>query len=130
MSGGVLDHFCYRCIGKHKRGTFDEGPPRYQPAGTKCPDDLIQSDILRLLASSVSEDGSPRAASRFALRRQEGRLEFFETKLSGGTWEGGRRVLHGHPVTPGEVPVNVLRAWWKAGHILAAEYRSSIKGKV
>lgn len=124
---GVLRRFCYRCIGKHKRGTFDEGPPRYQPAGTKCPGDLLQSDILRLLATSLSEDGSLASPRRFALRRWDGRLEFFETRAS-GFLEDGRDVLHGHPVTPAEIPVKVMRTWLRNNHISASEYRSLVKG--
>jgi hypothetical protein len=126
MTTRVLDVFSYHCSPKHKRGTFDAGPPRYQPGATKCPDDLLLSDIEGLLEGSIGVEDRPDCPHRFAFRRSTNGIEFFETKR-GGTRTDDREPLHRHPVSAGEVPPAVLRHWYRAKLLTAAEYRSFVK---
>jgi hypothetical protein len=81
-----------------------------------------------LLAGSYSEDRDDLNPVRYAVRRIESILEWYQTKL---TLEhpDGRIEIHGYPFTPQEspVPTSVLRQMRDSNAITKPEYNKALK---
>lgn len=111
----------------HKTSTSEAGPPRWNPDKTACPEDLTLDERDRLLSSSVSEDGDPLNPVRFAVRRVDGELQCFTSRLT--IDHGDERIeVHGFPFIPGKPksPPRVLRRLRDDQVITQAEYRKLV----
>lgn len=118
----------YRPNPAHKTHTCEEGPPRWYPAKTACPETMTLAERDELLATSVPASDDPLDPSRFAVRRAEGRLEWFRSLLT-RHHPNGRIEVHGHPFEPGfpKVPPRALRQLREQGAITNAEYQKLVK---
>lgn len=81
-----------------------------------------------LLAASVPASDDPLDPSRYAVRRVEGRLEWYRSRLT-LYHDDGRIEVHGYPFEPGypKVPPRVLRALRDSEAITPAEYTRLVK---
>lgn len=93
-----------------------------------CPEEMTIEEREYLLANSYSEDDDPLNPKRYAVRRRDGRLEWYRTLLTVRHPDGSIEV-HGHPFEPGypKVPTKVLRRMRDAGCITASEYKQMVR---
>lgn len=101
----------------HKRSTTEAGVGAWRPAKEPCPAMTIEERDA-LLQASLPEDGANPRSRRYAFRRTEGGLEFFEARWTRDA--DGEPEFHGYPTR--HVPVRVLRALVHAGAITRSEY--------
>ena len=118
----------YRPNPSHKKGTTEAGPPKWGPHKSACPEDLTKEDIDELLDQSVSESDDPLDPKRYAVRRLEGKLQWFQTHLTLNHADG-RIEVHGFPIEPGypKIPPKVLRKFRDQEVITEAEYNRATK---
>jgi len=105
----------------HKRETSEEGPPQWRPHKTPCPP-MPLTERQELLTKSIPDPKKPQTC-RYALRRGEAGLEWFEGRLT--RYDGEEPVFHGYPTKA--VPARVLRIFRDAGEITQAEYRRTVR---
>lgn len=112
----------------HKKGTTEAGPPEWYPAKTACPDTMTLEERDQLVAESLPLSEDPLDPSRIAVRRVEGRLEWYRT-MQTRRHPDGRIEIHGHPFEPGypKIPPAVLRRMRDSGLITAREYTRLVK---
>ncbi len=115
----ISDDFVYVPNPAHKWGTTEAGPPVWSPDKEKCPDDITIAERGQLLDRSIAKDGAEDNPSRYAIRRSENQIEFYETKLT-GTHPNGLMEIHGHPTR--RVPPAVLRSMRQEGLLTDADY--------
>jgi hypothetical protein len=118
----------YRPNPAHKTRTTEAGPPQWRPDKSACPEDLTAVEILELIPTSFSKSENALDPKRYAVRRKEGKLQWFRTLLTRQRPDGTIEI-HGHPFEPGypKVPPSVLRKLKEAGLITEAEYRQAKK---
>lgn len=107
----------------HKKETTAEGPPRWNPDKSRCPDDMTVAERQQLLEGSVPENPDAAGSRRFALRRTQSGLEWFAARLT--RFDDGVPVFHGYPEPA--VPARVLRVFLERGDIKPAEYKRLLK---
>ena len=112
----------------HKTTTSESGPPAWRPHKSCCPSEMTIHERNALLASSVSESDAADNPQRFAVRRVDGRLEWYCAKLTRVRSDGTVEV-HGFPFKPGfpKVPPKVARRLRDIGAITEPEYKQTIK---
>lgn len=112
----------------HKLETTEAGPPRWSPKKTACPVGMSMEQRDFLVRESVPIDDDPLNPRRYAVRRVEGRLEWYRS-LPTREHPDGRIEIHGHPFVPGypKVPVKVLRRMRESGVITPSEYKDMVK---
>lgn len=87
-----------------------------------CPA-MTAAERSALLENSIPKDPDSARSRRYAVRRTDQGIEFFEAKF---TWDvGGEPEFHGHPAT--HVPAKVLRRFLNDARITPAEYRRFVK---
>jgi hypothetical protein len=106
----------------HKLETTEAGPPRWWPDKEACPR-MTPRERLALLRSSIPRDAALPRSRRYAVRRTETGLEFFEAKFTREV--DGDPEFHGHPTS--RVPARVLREFQSRGLISKAEYRKLVQ---
>ncbi len=111
----------------HKTEPTEAGPPGWYPDKTACPNDLSLAERVELLEVSVDEEGDPLEPQRYAVRRKEGRLEWFTSRLT-RRHPDGKIEVHGFPFEPGfpRVPTKVLRRLRDSGLITSPEYKELV----
>lgn len=112
----------------HKTQTTEAGPPKWYPAKTACPDTMSLAERDELVDMSVPAGDDPLDPSRYAVRRVDGRLEWYRTLVT-RCHPDGRIEIHGHPFEPGhpKVPPRALRRLRDNGIITHAEYTRVVK---
>src|SRR5688500_6137397 len=100
----------------HKKETTEAGPPGWHPGKDACPERMSVDERNELLRDSIPLDPDNPCSRRWAIRRAEGLLEFFDVKWT-GTLEGDD-VFHGHPAS--YVPVAILRRFRDRGDVSGA----------
>ena len=106
----------------HKLETTEAGPPRWWPDKEPCPL-MTPAERSILLENSIPNDPDSPRSRRYAVRRTDHGIEFFEAKFTRDV--GGEPEFHGHPTT--RVPANVLRRFLDDSRITQAEYRRLVK---
>jgi hypothetical protein len=123
--------FIYGKNPAHSKTTSEAGPPKWYPDKAACPEDITSAEIEELIKVSESETDDPsdlrRYAKRYAVRRREGRLEWFRSLLTGRKPDGTIEI-HGHPFVPGyvEIAPKVLRRLRDKGLITTPEYNRMV----
>lgn len=107
----------------HKTSTTEAGVGAWRPGKEPCPR-MTVAERDALLKDSLSEDASKESSRRFAFRRAQNRLEFFEAKFT--RMVDGEPEFHGHPTV--RVPATVLRKFLDAGAISKLEYEELRRG--
>lgn len=102
----------------HKVETTEAGPPVWIPNKEKCPRGMTVAERNLLLAGSVAVDPDDIHSRRFAVRRTERGLEFFDVKWTQDV--DGVPEFHGHPAS--RVDRRVLKVFRERGLITEAEY--------
>lgn len=113
----------YRPNPAHKTSTTEAGVGAWRPGKEPCPK-MTVAERDALLRDSVSEDPSMDSSRRFAIRRAQNRLEFFEAKFT--RMVDSEPEFHGHPTI--RVPASVLRKFLEAGTISRPEYEELRRG--
>src|SRR5262245_2061637 len=102
----------------HKLETTEAGPPNWNPDKDPCPVGMTIEERRDLFASSVAVEPNDPRSRRFAMRRTERGVEFFDLKHTED--RDGESVFHGHPAS--RVDRDVLKQWRDNGSLSAAEY--------
>lgn len=107
----------------HKRETTEAGPPRWHPNKEACPSEMTVEERQRLLAASIPQDSGNPTSRRFAMRRTQAGIEFFEGKYT--ERRGDDIVFHGHPTS--RVPYQVLKQFAQANALTPVEFRRLVR---
>lgn len=113
----------YRPNPAHKTSTTEAGVGAWRPGKEPCPK-MTVAERDALLKDSISEDASVESSRRFAIRRAQNRLEFFEAKFT--RMVDSEPEFHGHLTI--RVPASVLRKFLEAGTISRPEYEELRRG--
>lgn len=116
---GAGPRLVYMPSAPHKTTTTEAGPPIWIPSKEKCPAELTTRDSQKLLRTSHAIGDDPLETRRWAVRRTDRGIEFYESKFTENQPDGNV-VVHGHPTA--RVPPAVLRKMKAAGEITEAEY--------
>ena len=102
----------------HKVETTEAGPPVWIPNKDKCPRGMTVAERNLLLADSEPVQPGDVRSRRFAMRRTETGLEFFDVKYTRDV--DGDPEFHGHPAT--RVDRRVLKRFRERDLITDAEF--------